>query len=201
MDAPLNTPRPRFRPVATSYQGKKFNSPNDAVQRSNGDIFFTDPPYGLAQNMNDPNKETPFQGVYKVSKEGRVTLLLDSITRPNGIGFSPDEKTIVIANSDEEKAVWYLYDVGQNDVLSNGRILRNVTAEMKMEKGAPDGLKFTKDGYLFATGPGGVWVFNKDWKLIGRIKIPAASANCAFSADEKTLFITSHMYLLRLQMQ
>ena len=201
MEAELNTPKPVFTTLAASYQEKKLNSPNDAVMRKNGDIFFTDPPYGLEKGMEDPAKELPFQGVYKWSKQGNVTLLVDSIPRPNGIGFTRDEKTLIVASSHGPKPAWYLFDVGRDDVLTNGRILRDVSEEMKKEKGAPDGLKVSRKGYLFATGPGGVWIFNKKLALIGKIKIPEATANCALSDDEKTLYITSDMYLLRVQLQ
>jgi gluconolactonase len=102
MNADLANPKPLFKTIADSYLSKKFNSPNDAVYRSNGDLFFTDPPYGLEKNVNDSLKEIPFQGVYKVSSGGEVKLLTDSITRPNGIAFMPGEKTLIIANSDPE---------------------------------------------------------------------------------------------------
>ncbi len=165
--------------------------------RRNGDLFFTDPPYGLPK---DVRQETPFQGVYKVSG-GKMTLLVDSITRPNGIAFMPDEKTVIIANSDPTKAVWYAYDLADNDSLVNGRIFYAVAETDKAEQGNPDGLKIDRHGNVFATGPGGIWIFNKDAKLLGKIKIPVATANCAFSEDQKTLFITADNYLLRLKMK
>jgi gluconolactonase len=196
LDAPLNAPQATFATLASTYDGKKFNSPNDVAIRKNGDYFFTDPPYGLPKNMT---QETPFQGVYKLSN-GTVTLLVDSITKPNGIAFFPGEKTVVIANSDPDKAVWYIYDLAENDSLTNGRIFHDATEAGKSEAGLPDGLKIDKQGNVFATGPGGIWIFNKDAKLIGKIKIPVPTANCAFSADEKTLYITADNYLLRLKM-
>ena len=197
MDAPLTSPQAKFTSVADNYQGKKFNSPNDVAVRKNGDYFFTDPPYGMPKNAT---QEIPFQGVYKVS-DGTVTLLVDSITRPNGIAFTPDEKRLLVANSDPKKAIWYSFDVTGNDELTNARIFYDATDAAAEEQGLPDGLKIDKQGNVFATGPGGVWIFDAAGKLLGKIKIPAATANCALSSDEKTLYITADSYLLRLTMR
>ncbi len=201
MDAPLNKPSAKFVSIANTYAGKKFNSPNDVIYNSQGEVFFTDPPYGLEKNMDDPKKEIPFQGVYKVKKNGDVRLLTDSLTRPNGILLFPGEKTLLIANSDPAKPNWYAYDIAANDSLTNGRIFYSAAGYDSKLKGLPDGMKVDKTGNVFATGPGGVWIFNKAGKLIGKIKLPEASSNCAFSADEKILYITNDMYVLRLQMR
>lgn len=198
MDADLKTPAANFITLADNYQGKKLNSPNDAVFRSNGDLFFTDPPYGLA---NDTLKELPFQGVYKVSN-GQTFLLTDSITRPNGIAFTNNEKTLIVANSDPDKAIWYLFDIGANDSLTNARFLYDATPNSKSgEKGLPDGLKVDKQGNVFATGPGGVWVFNAAGKNIGKFKIPEACSNIALADDDKTMFITADMYVLKVRLR
>lgn len=197
LEAPLDAPQATFTTLADGYDGKKFNSPNDLAIRKNGDYFFTDPPYGMPKNTA---QEIPFQGVYKLSG-GTVTLLVDSLTRPNGIAFTPDEKTLIIANSDRNKAMWYAYDLDENDVLTNARIFHDATEAAKSESGSPDGLKIDKQGNVFATGPGGVWIFNQDGKLLGKLKIPAATANCAFSEDQKTLYLTADNYLLRLKMR
>ncbi|HZF65278.1 MAG TPA: SMP-30/gluconolactonase/LRE family protein [Chitinophagaceae bacterium] len=197
MDAPLNAPQPRFISLADNYKGKKFNSPNDLVIRRNGDIFFTDPPYGLEKNMADQTKELSFQGVYKLSKNGDLKLLLDSIPRPNGIALTPDEKTLIVANSDGKTTRWHAYNFGRNDSLINHRIY----GAPYTEKGGADGLKIDSKGNVFATGPGGVWIFDKNGKTLGRLKIPAATSNCALSKDEKTLYITADMYVLRLKMR
>ena len=122
MDAPLDKPVAKYISIANAYQGKKFNSPNDVIYNSKGEVFFTDPPYGLEKNMDDPKKEIPFQGVYKVKKNGEVVLLTDTLTRPNGILLLPGEKTLLVANSDPEKPNWYAFDIGANDSLTNGRI-------------------------------------------------------------------------------
>ena len=199
MDAPINDPKPNFKPLAANYQGKKFNSPNDAAMRTNGDIFFTDPPYGLEKNMEDPSKETPFQGVYKVTPSGQVTLLLDSITRPNGIAVTRDDLSLIVANSDEKKKIWYIYDFGPNDSLINPLVFYDATSDTA--KGSPDGLKIDRHGNVFATGPGGVWIFNREGLPLGRIKFPEFCSNVALSGDEKTLFITADMYVLRVKMR
>jgi gluconolactonase len=200
MDAPIDDPKAVFKPLAANYQGKKFNSPNDAVLRSNGDIFFTDPPYGLEKNMDDPLKELPFQGVYKVTPSGQVTLLVDSITRPNGIALTRDELTLIVANSDMKKKIWYAYDFGPNDSLINARIFYDATDD-SAKVGAPDGLKIDRNGNVFATGPGGVWIFNSEGIPLGRIKFPQPTSNVALSTDERTLYITADMYVLRVKMR
>lgn len=200
MDAPLDAPKPNFIVLASDYEGKKFNSPNDVVVRSNGDVFFTDPPYGLEGNVNDPKKETPYQGVYKVDKLGKVTLLIDSIERPNGIAFTPDEKTLIIANSDEKKKRWYAYDIGPNDSLMNARVFYDASNAEGL--GLCDGLKIDKAGNVFATGPGGVFIFNKTGKLIGKIKVNGVPvSNCSFTADEKTVYLTADNYILRVKLR
>lgn len=201
MEAPLIQPQPQFIPIANTYEGKKFNSPNDAVYNKEGILFFTDPPYGLEKNMEDAGKEIPFQGVYKVTTNGTVVLLTDTITRPNGIALTPNEKQIIIANSDSLKPIWYQYDLGPENTLTNGKIFYDATAASKEEEGMPDGLKIDKSGNIFATGPGGVWIFNKDAKLLGKIKFPHKTSNCAFSKDEKTLFVTADNYVLRIKLR
>ena len=201
MDATLDDPKTAFITIAGSYNGKKFNSPNDAVYRSNGDLFFTDPPYGLEKNMDDPLKEMPFQGVYKVNAAGEVKLLTGTITRPNGIAFLHGEKTLIIGNSDSTKPVWYKFDLDANDSLINPGIFYDASAAAKTEGGNPDGLKVDSKGNVYAAGPGGVWIFNQDAKLLGKIKLPGKLSNCALTPDEKTLFITADMYVLRVKMR
>jgi gluconolactonase len=201
MDAPLDAPAPAFVSLAGNYQGKKFNSPNDAVFRSNGDLFFTDPAYGLEKTMDDPAKEIPFQGVYKVSSKGEVSLLTDSISRPNGIAFANNEKTLIVANSDPQKPVWYMIDIDAHDSLYNKRLLYDATEASKKEKGLPDGLKVDRQGNVFASGPGGIWIFNKEGKPVGKIAVPEACSNVALADNDQTLYITADMYVLRVRMK
>jgi gluconolactonase len=197
MDAPLDKPKPKFLTIADKYQGKRFDSPNDAVFRSNGDLYFTDPPYGLEKYINDSSKDATYQGVYMVSKNGKVTLLTDSITRPNGIAFLPGEKSIIVANSDPDKAIWYLYDLDKNGLFTNGRIFYDATTESKRIGGGPDGFKVDKNGNVYSTGPGGIWIFNKKGKVLGKIKINGRVSNCALANNERTLFITADSYVLK----
>ncbi len=201
LNADLKNPTPVFTTITDNYKGKKFNSPNDMAYNSNGDLLFTDPPYGLEKNMDDPLKEIPYQGVYKIKKSGGLVLLLDTITRPNGIGITPDQKTLIIANSDPAKPYWYAYDFGAGDKLINPRIFYDATEAAKKEPGMPDGLKIDKKGNVFATGPGGVWIFNRTGKLLGKIKFDGLVSNCAFSADEKTLYMTADMYVLKIRLR
>ena len=200
MDSPLSAPTAKFITLADNFEGKKFNSPNDAVFNSLGDLFFTDPPYGLPNQAEDATKETPFQGVYKVTK-GKAALICDSVSRPNGIALFPGEKTLLVANSDPEKPIWYAFDLLENDSVANARIFYDATAALEKEKGLPDGLKIDKLGNVFATGPGGVWVFNSSGKVLGKIKIPELTSNCAFSLDEKTLYVTADMYVVRVKLR
>jgi gluconolactonase len=201
MDADVQNPKPVFVSIANRYNGKKFNSPNDAVYNKKGELFFTDPPYGLEKNMEDSNKEIPFQGVYKVRTDGLVVLLTDSITRPNGIALSTDEKQLFVANSDGAKPYWYVYDLTEGDSIINGRIFYDPSEAAKTDKGSPDGMKIDSKGNIYATGPGGVWIFDKNAKLLGKIKYPEFTSNVALSTDEKTLFITADDYVLRVKLR
>lgn len=186
--------------LADRYLGKKFNSPNDLVVHSNGDIYFTDPPYGLPQGENDPSRETDWFGVYKVDGTNRsVSLLTKRFTRPNGIGLSPDEKRLYVAQSDADEAIIVVFDIQADGSLTNERTFFDMTPWAGKEKGLPDGMAIDVHGNLWATGPGGVWVITPDGKALGRILTGVATANCAFGSDGSTLFLTSHMFLLRVK--
>ncbi len=200
MDADINRPKAAFITLAGKYNNKTLNSPNDAVYRSNGDLFFTDPPYGLENRMDDPLKQIPFQGVYKVKPSGEIILLCDTLTRPNGIALFPGEKALIVANSDSTKPFWYTFDIA-NDSLTNGRIFFDASAALSEGKGLPDGLKVDRNGNVFAAGPGGIFIFNAQAKLLGKIKLAVAPSNCAFSGDQKTLFITATNLVLRVRMR
>jgi gluconolactonase len=200
MDASVDRPAPKYISIADKYNGKKFNSPNDLVFNSKGELFFTDPPYGLEKQMDDPKKEIPFQGVYKVKTNGQVVLLTDSLTRPNGIALFPGEKQLLVANSDPEKPNWYIFDL-VGDYLKNGKIFYSSAGHDKSLKGLPDGFKIDKNGNVIASGPGGVFFFNKDGKLLGKLKLENATSNITLSPDEKTIYITNDMYVLRLRMR
>ncbi len=200
MDAPVTAPAPKFITVAGEYDGKKLNSPNDLFVAKNGDVYFTDPSYGLVGGQNDPKKETLYQGVYKMNKAGRVILLIDSIEQPNGIGVFPGGKKLIVSNSDDKKKRWYIYDIASNGSLTNARVFYDVSNEKGM--GVCDGLKIDKAGHVFAAGPGGIWIFTETGRLIGKIKLNGiTAANCALVPDDKTIFITASNYLLRVKMR
>ena len=200
MEAPIDAPKPNFVTVAGEYNGKKLNSPNDLFVTPGDNIYFTDPSYGFEKGPKDPKREIPYQGLYRMDNSGLVTLLIDSIEQPNGIGIMPDGKTLLVSNSDDKKKIWYAYDMGANGTLMNGRVFYNVSDEKGM--GGCDGLKIDKAGNVFAAGPGGIWIFTKAGKLIGKIKINGVTAaNCALTPDGKTIFITATNYLLRVKMR
>jgi gluconolactonase len=201
MKSPLTDPSPEYESLASHYDGKRFNSPNDAVYMSNGDLYFTDPPYGLPGQMEDPGKELPYQGVYRLDTNGEVTLLTKEFSRPNGIAFSPDERKLYVANSDPEKAIWKSFDLNADGLLENGRVLHDATEDVPGNQGLPDGLKVDKAGNIYATGPGGVLVFSADGKLLGRIHTGQANSNCALNKDGSELYITADSYLLRVRLK
>lgn len=187
------------RTLVDNYQGKRLNSPNDAVFKSGGDLYFTDPPYGLPARWDDPRRELDFCGVYRLTKDGTLTLLSTELARPNGIGFSPDEKTLYVAQSDPQAAIWKAFDVKQDGTLGTGRVLYDATKWVGMRPGLPDGMAVDRQGHIWATGPGGVLVFSPDGQLLGRLNTGQRTANCTFGADGKTLFITADSYLCRVK--
>ena len=189
----------KVTPIAEFYKFRRFNSPNDLTYKSNGDLYFTDPPYGLLGRNSDPTKELTFNGVFRLGKQGEVTLLTQDLTYPNGIAFSPDEKVLYVAVSDPKHAVWMAYDVKKDGTLENGRIFFDSTPMVEGRKGLPDGLKVDLKGNLFATGPGGVLVFSPDGKHLGTINTGEATANCAWGGDGSVLYITADMFLCRVK--
>jgi gluconolactonase len=203
MDAPLDNPKAQFTTLADRYNGKRFNSPNDAVFRSNGDLYFTDPAYGMEKQWEDPKREIPFAGVYRRAASGEVTLLTKDMTRPNGLAFSPDGRRLYIAQSDEASAIWRVFDVKSDGTLENSRVLLDVTAMVKAKTraGLPDGLKIDTEGNLFATGPGGVLVISPEGKHLGTILTGQATSNVAFGDDGRTLYMTADMYLMRVRLK
>lgn len=201
LTAPLDAATPTYATLADRYDGKRFNSPNDLVYHSSGALYFTDPPYGLEQQTDDPARELDFQGVYRLAPDGTVTLLTDALSRPNGLAFSPDERTLYVANSDPERAIWMAYDVTPDGMLTGERVFFDATPLVEQSlRGLPDGLKVDQQGNLFATGPGGVLVFAPDGTHLGTLNTTQATANCAFGDDGSTLYITADMYLLRIRL-
>ena len=184
--------------LADNYQGKRLNSPNDSAYRSDGWLYFTDPPYGLAGLEDDPARELDFNGIYRLSPDGELELLESGQTRPNGIAFSPDERTLYVANSDAENKVWMAYVVRDDGTLGTGRVFFDVNDQN--ETGAADGLKVDVAGNLFATGPGGVWIFDASGKHLGTIKPDEVPANVAWGDDGSTLYMTARTGLYRIRL-
>jgi gluconolactonase len=183
--------------VVDKFEGKKLNSPNDLVYHSDGSLYFTDPPYGLPKGDDDPAKELKFNGVYRLVN-GKLQAIVKDLTRPNGIALSPDERTLYVANSDEKHKVWMRYELSAGGAAGNGRVFADVTAEK--EDGLPDGMKVDAQGNVYATGPGGVWVFAPDGKHLGTIKPPETPANCGWGDDGKSLYMTARTGLYRIKL-
>jgi len=183
--------------VVDTYEGRRLNSPNDVVYRVDGSFYFPDPPYGLPKGDDDPAKELTFNAVFRMAK-GKLQPVIKDLSRPNGIAFSPDQKTLYIANSDEKKKIWMAYDVAGDGTVSNGRVFADVTAEK--DPGVPDGMKVDSKGNIWATGPGGIWVFSPAGKHLGTIKMPEIPANCNWGDDWKSLYITARTGLYRIKL-
>lgn len=184
-------------PYIERYQGKRVNSPNDLVYKSDGALYFTDPPYGLLGQDDDPAKELDFNGVYRYA-DGELQVVVKDMTRPNGLAFSPDEKTLYVANSDPAYRVWMRYDVAADGTVSNGKVFADVTDEK--EPNDPDGMKVDSLGNVYGSGPGGLWVFAPDGRHLGTIKPPELPANCAWAEDGKTLYITARTSVYRIRL-
>ncbi len=186
--------------LADRYQGKRLNSPNDAVVAKNGDILFTDPPYGLPARENDPRRELDHFGVYRiVAKTNELQLLTTDLQRPNGIVLSPDESKLYVAQSDPKRAIWMQFDVDKEFKVSNGKVFYDATSEVGKLPGLPDGMTVDAKGNLWATGPGGIYVFNPSGKLLGRLITNERTSNCTFGEDGNTLFATVDSYLVRIR--
>lgn len=182
------------------YDGKRINSPNDVVFKSNSDLYFTDPPFGLAKAFDDPQKEVPFQGVYRLSADGKLTVLTKKIKAPNGIAFSPDEKILYISNADPQHAVWMAFDVKDDGTISNSRVFFDATEWAKTKKGVPDGMKVDRDGNLFAAGPGGIHVFAPDGTHLGSFEFDVPTSNVNWGNDGSVLYITASTAIYRVKL-
>ena len=188
------------RTLADSYMGKRFNSPNDLAVHASGAVYFTDPPYGLPEGYEDPRRELDFCGVYRVTPDGMVTLLCKTMTRPNGICFSPDQKLLYVAQSDPAAPLWKVFAVKLDGTLDEGKTFFDGARLLATRKGLPDGLKVDKAGNLFATGPGGVLVLASDGTHLGTILTGQATANCAFGDDGRTLYMTADSLICRVKL-
>ncbi len=195
MLAPLEDPVPDFETIAGTYEGRPFNSPNDIVTASDGRFYFTDPPYGLENAAQD--QQIPWQGVYSVSPDGNVHLLTDSVTRPNGIALSPDERTLYVGNSDSSKPWWIAYPLEKPDSLGQGKILVDASALYTGARG-PDGMVVAKDGTIISSGFEGVWFIRPDGTVLGRILIEGPVSNTTIDQAEEYLYVTNDNRILRI---
>jgi len=182
-------------PLATHYEGKRLNSPNDLVVRSDGSVYFTDPPYGVTPE----ERELSFNGVYRLDPNGTLELLADDFERPNGLAFSPDEGTLYI--NDTARRQIRAFDLAPDGSLANGRLFAQMESDME---GGPDGMKLDVEGNIYCTGPGALWVYRPDGELVGTVVGPQRPANLAFGGgDRKTLYLTcrTSLYMLRTRIE
>jgi len=178
-------------PLATHYQGRRLNSPNDVVVKSDGSIYFTDPPYGVRTD----ERELEFQGVYRIAADGSLTLLADDFERPNGLALSPDERILYV--DDTARHHVRAFDVLPDGTLANGRVF----AEMQSPAtGGPDGMKLDVGGNLYVAGAGGTWLFDPAGRHVGTLVTPERPANLAFGdTDRRTLYITARTSVYRVR--
>lgn len=186
----------KITPYIDKFEGQRLNSPNDLIYRSDGALYFTDPPYGLIQQDADPSKELKFNAVF-LYRNGRLMPVITDLNRPNGIALSPDEKTLYVSNSDERKRFWMKYDVAADGSVSNGRMFYDLAGAR--ERGIPDGMKVDSKGNVYASGPEGVWVLSASGKHLGTIQPGETAANCAWGDDGKTLYITASTSVYRIR--
>lgn len=190
----------KFTALADRFEGKRFNSPNDLVVKRNGEVYFTDPPYGLEKLNASEIKELPFNGVFRIATDGKVTALVKTLTFPNGLAFSPDEKLLYVAVSDGAATRIVAYDVAADGTVAGERVFFDAQPlKVAGGKGLCDGLKVDRAGNLWTSGPGGILVISPAGKLLGRLDTGVPTANCGWGDDGGTLYITANNMLLRLK--
>jgi gluconolactonase len=182
------------------YEGKRLNSPNDVVFSSNGDLYFTDPPFGLPKAFDDPRKELPFQGVYRLSKNGKLTLIIKDIKAPNGIALSPDEKKLYVSDVNYERSAWLIYDLQPDGTAANGRVFASANQWKKPPFSGPDGFKLDHQRNLFGARPGGLSVFAADGTHLGSIETGMPASNVAWGDDGSTLYVTGAASIYRIRL-
>lgn len=187
------------RTLVDNYQGKRFNSPNDLTLSKSGNLYFTDPTYGLPQREEDPTRELDFAGVYFLNTQGELSLVTDKLRFPNGVALSPDDKTLYVAQSDPEYPIVVAFPLRPDGSAGEGRVLFNAKPHTNLGEGNPDGLKTDQSGNLWVTGMGGVMVISPKGKMIGHIATGEKTANCAWGNDGSVLYITADTYLCRIQ--
>lgn len=189
----------RITVLADRYQGRRLNSPNDLVYRSTGDLYFTDPPFGLPGGYDDPGRELRHEGVYRLAPDGTLALLTDELDAPNGLAFSPDERTLYVSNAEAARLRWMAYPVRPDGSLAPGRVFFDGTVALQGRRGSADGIKVDRQGNLFAAGPGGVYVFTPRAELLGWIDVGGHVGNVAWGEDGATLFIAANAAVYRLR--
>ena len=202
MIAPLEAPEASFETIAGQWKGKRFNSPNDAVFHSNGNLYFTDPAYAMELGFEDPRRDMDFTGVFKTTPAGEVSLMLKHLSAPNGIGLSPDENKAYVANSGGSSGfIWMEYDLVEDGSLQNERLFYDARPASDSLRGAPDGLVVRDDGIIFATGRGGVWILSPEGEHLGMILTGQATSNCTLDDKNRYLYMTADMYLMRIRLR
>jgi gluconolactonase len=186
--------------LADRYLGRRLNSPNDAVFRSNGDLYFTDPPFGLPHAFDDPGRELAFSGVYRLSADGELSVIINNIRAPNGIAFSPDESILYVTDVSSDRPAWLAYDVLPDGRAANGRVFVDARPFTERLPGGPDGLKVDVQGNLFGAGPGGVYVFAPDGAHLGTLETGVPTANVAFGEDGSVLFVAASTAIYRIEL-
>lgn len=188
--------------LADRYDGRRLNSPNDVAIKSNGDIYFTDPPFGLPATFRDPAKELSFSGVYRLTSDGALELLTQELPAPNGIAFSPSEETLYVSNADPDRPYYMAFDVLSDGSIAGGRVFHDATELTRRYPGhgLPDGMKTDRSGNLFAAGPGGVHVFAADGTLLGSIITGVATSNVGWGGDGSDLYITAGTTVYRVRL-
>ena len=189
-----------FKTVVNKFQGKRFNSPNDMVFTKNGNLIFTDPPYGLKNKNSDKLKELKVNGVYKLTKDGKLSLLVDNLTYPNGVALSNDNKILYVNISDSNNPRIMAYDIN-NEMVKNERVFFDGRNLAKKNVGLFDGIKIHPDGTIFSTGPGGVLIIGENGTHLGTIKTVERTANCTFDSNYEYLYMTTDMYLTRVKLK
>jgi len=186
--------------LAATYNGKRFNSPNDIARRGDGVVFFTDPPYGLKGIDESPLKEQPVNGVYRLDTDGSVHLIEGALKLPNGVALSPDERTLYVGNSDPDHPVWMAYTLDERGEVMDRRVFGDASDMIAAgASGAPDGLTVSRDGHLFASAPGGLLVMDANGKRLGMIETGSRVSNATFGDDGRTLYLTSHTFVARVR--
>ncbi len=187
-------------PLVQRYEGRRLNSPNDLVLRRNGELWFTDPPFGLPQGFDDPDKELPFQGVFRLTPDGELFLATRALEAPNGIGFSPDERTLYVSNALASRPVWLAFELRADGSLGRAVEFAEARAWVGDGEGVPDGLEVDREGNVFAAGPGGVHVFAPDGTRLGRIETGVPTGNVAFGGPERSvLYVAADHSIVRIQ--